>query len=187
MWSETERTERLTGRPWRWYAGDGWPAKTEGFASEGVGARTGVAHDDVAVTVAFPIAWVTVPGVAFTVELALAGEGEFSLSLAGVTFAITAERSEAEGFLCSSTLELVEFCAEDADVVLVLLANLAVLCFEVVEGLADDVEFVDLACDLGKRGMSWERGKGRRRRKAYSCSRTRRAGCGDGHIAPGGC
>lgn len=43
--------------------------------------------------------------------------------------------------------KLGEFLAEGADFVFVLLADFAMLCFEFVEGGADDVEFVDLAGD----------------------------------------
>ena len=184
--SETKRTERLTGWTWRRPARNRWPPKTKGLASEGVGAGTGVGHDDVAVTVAFPVARVTVSDVAFSIEFAFAVKGEIPLSLASITVAITTERSEAKGFWGASSLELVEFCTEDADLVLVLLANLAVLCLEVVEGLADDVEFVDLTCDLGEKGDEKGEGDERRRIKTHSCPHTRLAGCGGGHTAPGG-
>lgn len=65
---------------------------------------TRLAHDDVVVTVAFPVAWVAVPNVTLMVEPTLTVEGKISLLLASVRLAITAER-----FLCSSTLELAEF------------------------------------------------------------------------------
>ena len=56
-----------------------------------------------------------------------------------------------EGLLLA---EIVEILAKGAYFLFVLLANFAVLSFEFVEGLADDVEFVDLARDWGGRGKS---------------------------------
>ena len=144
---EPERAERLPARPGRGPAlhADGRPPEPERLAvATGRRGRGRAAHDDVPV----PIADVPLADVAVAAEVALAGEGELAFALAlALTVAVAAEGGEAEGLGGASALVGVELGAEDADVLFVLLADFAVLGLEVVEGLADDVELVDLAGD----------------------------------------
>ena len=150
---QAEGTERLTS----WARGgatghvDWGTTEAESVASEGVtGGRGGIAHDDVAVAISL-----TGLPLALTIELAFSVHGHFAFPFPGdLAVAVTAEGSETEWFGRPTALIGIELCTEYADVVLVLLADFAMLCLEVVEGLADDVEFVDLARDWVGRGKS---------------------------------
>lgn len=109
--------------------------------------RAGGRHHDVSVAVAVPFPCLTLTGLTLA-QFALACKGQFTFAFASndVAVAITPQRSEAEGLLPAAFVR-VKFCLEAAHIFLVLLSNLAMLRFEVVQRLADDVELVDLACD----------------------------------------
>lgn len=158
---QAEGTERLAtgagGGP-AWDV-DGRTTEPEGLTAEGVAGRAGVAHDDISVAVAVAFAGLTLAGFTFAVELLTFPVYEhFAFPVAcEVAFAVAAEGGEAEWLWCASALVGVEFCAEETEILFVLLADFAMGCLEVVEGLADDVEFVDLACDWGCGVNSGER------------------------------
>lgn len=149
MRCQTEGTERVAagaggGASW---GVQGRTTESERVTAEGVAGGPGVTHDDISVPVTIALGLTLT--LTLTVELfALPVDEHLAFPVAcEVAIPIAAEGGETERLWCASAFVGVEFCAEDAEVLFVLLADFAMCCLELVEGLADDVEFVDLAGD----------------------------------------
>ena len=146
MRCQGKRTRELTTWARRRTAGKRRPSETKCLtAAEGIAAGRGsVGHDDVPVAVAD----VAFAGLAFAVavELPLTVDGHFAFTLAR-ELAVATKGSETERLWGASTLVSVELLAEEANILIVLLADFAMLGLEVVERLANDVELIDLAGD----------------------------------------